>query len=598
MPRIVRALLFSLLVVTLAACSLIGGEEQEATAPPDSPTSTPEAEEPAEEPEEPETRQADVESIEVLILESFPVQVNVIASGTLPDACTTLNDPAPRQEGNTFVVNLTATRLPEEVCSQAVVPFDKVISLDVEGLSAGTYTVSVNGVTGTFTLDTDNVAQTGEEEPTPTAIAPDADTGGIEGMVWHDLCSVSGGEGEEPAVPSDGCVAVEQGAYQANGILEADEPGIAGIVVNLGEGSCPADDLDSATTGDDGDYAFADLEPGTYCVSIAALDEDNSSILVPGAWTTPEASAEGAVGAEITVAAGDVAGDVDFGWDYRFLPEPGEAGETDGETTAEGEDECTDAAEFVADVTVQDNEVLPPGFVFTKTWRLANNGTCTWTSDYDLVFAGGDRMGGPQAQPLPRPVPPNQAINLSVQMVAPQINGTYRGDWQLRNADGELFGIPNEVTFWVQIVVSAAVPEEGSTIAGLVWSDQCAVTGDTPSAGCVDDGEGGFIADGTLDGGEPRIAGASVALAEGACPATAVASTATTGDDGRYTFTALEPGTYCVFINPQGGNNVGILGDGTWTSPDVTTETVSLTVEVVANDTASDINFGWDYAAE
>ncbi|MDX1687523.1 MAG: NBR1-Ig-like domain-containing protein [Candidatus Promineifilaceae bacterium] len=592
MPKEVRALLFSLLVVTLAACSLTRGGEQEATAPSDTPTSTPEA----EEAEEPETRQADVESIEVLVLESFPVQVNVIASGTLPDACTTLNEPAPRLEGNTFVVNLTATRLPEEVCSQAVVPFDKVIQLDAEGLSAGTYTVSVNGVTGTFTLETDNVVG-GEGEPTPTAVAPDADTGGIEGTVWHDLCSVSGGEGDEPLVPSDGCVALEQGVYQANGILEADEPGIAGIVVNLGEGACPADGLDSATTGDDGDYAFADLEPGTYCVSIDALDDNNSSILVPGEWTVPEAGAEGAVGAEVAVTAGDVASDVNFGWDYENLPEPGEEGATEGEATAEGDD-CIDAAEFVADVTVQDNEVLPPGFVFTKTWRLANSGTCTWTSDYDLVFAGGDRMGAPQAQPLPRPVAPNQAINLSVQMVAPQINGTYRGDWQLRNADGELFGIPDEITFWVQIVVSAAVPEEGSTIAGLVWSDVCEVTDETPSAGCVDDGEGGFLANGTLDGGEPRIGGVNVALAEGACPATAVTSTTSTDEAGRYSFTGLEPGTYCVFINPEGGNNAGVLGDGTWTYPDVTEETVSLTVEVVANDTASDINFGWDVAAE
>jgi hypothetical protein len=39
-----------------------------------------------------------------------------------------------------------------------------------------------------------------------------------------------------------------------------------------------------------------------------------------------------------------------------------------------------DLAQFIADVNVPDGTVFQPGETFTKTWRLKNNGVCTWTS--------------------------------------------------------------------------------------------------------------------------------------------------------------------------------------------------------------------------
>src|SRR5688572_33446410 len=39
---------------------------------------------------------------------------------------------------------------------------------------------------------------------------------------------------------------------------------------------------------------------------------------------------------------------------------------------------------FIKDVTVPDGTQLSAGEVFTKTWRLQNRGTCTWTPDYML----------------------------------------------------------------------------------------------------------------------------------------------------------------------------------------------------------------------
>ncbi|HEX5943124.1 MAG TPA: SH3 domain-containing protein, partial [Anaerolineales bacterium] len=60
-------------------------------------------------PTDPMTK-ADVQSVEIQILESFPVQVNAIARGQLPDAgCTTIAGVNPSRNGNTFTVTLTTT---------------------------------------------------------------------------------------------------------------------------------------------------------------------------------------------------------------------------------------------------------------------------------------------------------------------------------------------------------------------------------------------------------------------------------------------------------------------------------------------------------
>ena len=116
-----------------------------------------------------------------------------------------------------------------------------------------------------------------------------------------------------------------------------------------------------------------------------------------------------------------------------------------------------DSAEFIADVTVPDNAVLQPGTPFAKIWRLQNNGTCTWTTSYALVFVAGEQMGAPGAVSLPSSVAPGQTIDVTVDMVAPSSSGHHRGDWALRNASGFVFGITTNANrpFWVAFCVSA-----------------------------------------------------------------------------------------------------------------------------------------------
>ncbi len=98
-------------------------------------------------------------------------------------------------------------------------------------------------------------------------------------------------------------------------------------------------------------------------------------------------------------------------------------------------------AEFVRDVTVPDGTTYAPNATFIKTWRLRNAGTCTWTTAYSLAFYDGNRMSGPASVALPGSVAPGQTVDISVNLVAPSVDGSFRGFWSLRNSAGGLFGV-------------------------------------------------------------------------------------------------------------------------------------------------------------
>jgi hypothetical protein len=113
---------------------------------------------------------------------------------------------------------------------------------------------------------------------------------------------------------------------------------------------------------------------------------------------------------------------------------------------------------FISDVTIPDNWETTPSDHFTKTWRLQNAGSCTWTSGYSLVFDHGDQMSAPAAQQLtPGTVAPGGTIDVSVNLVSPNIAGTYQGYFKLRASDSSIFGIGNDANtaFWVKIKVNA-----------------------------------------------------------------------------------------------------------------------------------------------
>ncbi|MFZ1041220.1 MAG: NBR1-Ig-like domain-containing protein [Anaerolineales bacterium] len=108
-----------------------------------------------------------------------------------------------------------------------------------------------------------------------------------------------------------------------------------------------------------------------------------------------------------------------------------------------------DRALFITDVSYPDNTTVPAGSAFTKTWRLQNTGSCSWTPSYDVVFISDNMMNGPTVQALSGNVNPGQTIDISVNLTAPSSNGTYTGYWGLRNPSGVIF-----THFYVQIKVN------------------------------------------------------------------------------------------------------------------------------------------------
>ena len=111
--------------------------------------------------------------------------------------------------------------------------------------------------------------------------------------------------------------------------------------------------------------------------------------------------------------------------------------------------------QFISDVSVPDGTDFTGGTGFVKTWRLKNIGSCTWTSDFDLVFISGNGMSAPAVVDMNSSVTPGQTVDVSVSMIAPSSEGSYTGYWKLRSANGIIFGWGSDSasSFWVKIDV-------------------------------------------------------------------------------------------------------------------------------------------------
>lgn len=98
---------------------------------------------------------------------------------------------------------------------------------------------------------------------------------------------------------------------------------------------------------------------------------------------------------------------------------------------------------FVDDVTIPDGATIQPGATFTKTWRIQNTGSCTWTTAYQLIFGyGGDGTDWAKVAPVnfPNDVAPRGLMDISVTLTAPTTSGSYGAYFRPRNDMGTTFG--------------------------------------------------------------------------------------------------------------------------------------------------------------
>ena len=306
---------------------------------------------------------------------------------------------------------------------------------------------------------------------------PTGSTNGVEGMVWGD---------------ADG-----------DGIQDASEAGIGGATIQLvragtdGVFGTPDDVVAATTTTDpDGGYLFTGVTAGEYVVRVV-----NNATLTGYTPTSGPDSEGGYVSSPVTVAAGDVAAGIDFGFDRATL--------------------------------------------YAVSDRIWND------ADGDGVFdANEDGIGG---------VLVNLRDNSGniVATVMTNADGTFsftgvpNGNYTLAviNNAGILVGMTG--TTAIATALSRAVTVSGADIPGtnfgyralglvgsLIWSDA--------------DG------DGVRDAGEVGLGGVPVELRDGVCIPGSTCRTTVTAADGSYRFTGVAAGSYTVVVTtPPTGTQTG-----------------------------------------
>ena len=93
-----------------------------------------------------------INDISVEILESLPIQVHIVVSGSLSDACTTINEITQQRDGNAINVHITTKRPKDEFCAQVIKEVEERIPLE-GGFLPGRYKVIVNEVEKAFEIN-------------------------------------------------------------------------------------------------------------------------------------------------------------------------------------------------------------------------------------------------------------------------------------------------------------------------------------------------------------------------------------------------------------------------------------------------------------
>jgi inhibitor of cysteine peptidase len=94
--------------------------------------------------------EAQVDSVEMSIVDGFPARAMVVIRGDLKDDCTRIESIRQELVGSEFVVTVAVERPVDRSCVQKEALFTMTVPLGVEDLPAGLYVVTVNGVSTSF----------------------------------------------------------------------------------------------------------------------------------------------------------------------------------------------------------------------------------------------------------------------------------------------------------------------------------------------------------------------------------------------------------------------------------------------------------------
>jgi inhibitor of cysteine peptidase len=92
-----------------------------------------------------------IENVDVLILESFPMQLHLQVTGHQPDGCEVPVTIEQRREGNEVFVDVYREMSAAMACPAMVIPYEGKIALE-GGFESGTYTIHVNDFVKEITI--------------------------------------------------------------------------------------------------------------------------------------------------------------------------------------------------------------------------------------------------------------------------------------------------------------------------------------------------------------------------------------------------------------------------------------------------------------
>jgi hypothetical protein len=87
-----------------------------------------------------------IDSVDAMLLESYPVQIRLSVSGSQPDGCDYPVQVVQHRDGNTVTVEIFREVPPNAICPMILRSYNETIALE-GGFESGTYTIHVNDYT-------------------------------------------------------------------------------------------------------------------------------------------------------------------------------------------------------------------------------------------------------------------------------------------------------------------------------------------------------------------------------------------------------------------------------------------------------------------